>query len=182
MISLLLKQALDQAAVWHKHQFRKYPQIEVPYMSHLAGVGILLAQHHFQEEVIVAGVLHDCMEDAGISFEDLTSLFGIRVATLVQHVSEPDKSLSWEERKQQYLEYFPKKPWEAQAISLADKLDNFRSILVCAKLYGNPWGMFKRGKEAQLHRFQALAEKAKQLQPHPLIDEYLKTLAFIEQV
>ena len=110
------------------------------------------------------------MEDANISFDELSSLFGINVATLVQQVSETDKSLSWEERKKQYVEHFSKNPWEAQAISLADKLDNFRSILVCAKQYGNPWGIFKRGKEEQLHRFQTLEEKAKQFQ-RPLQDE-----------
>jgi len=72
-----------------------------------------------------------------------------RVATLVRHVSEEDKSLPWEERKKRYLEHFTKKPWEAQAITLADKIDNFASIIECADRFGNPWAMFKRGKAAQ---------------------------------
>jgi (p)ppGpp synthase/HD superfamily hydrolase len=173
---LILKHALDQAAVWHASQRRKYPGVAVPYVSHLAGVAAILSRHGFDEEVVAAGALHDCMEDAKITYADLERGFGTRVATLVQHVSEQDKSLSWEERKAAYLEHFRVKPWEAQAITLADKVDNFRSIAVCARLHGNPWTMFKRGKEQQLARFDAMLAAARSLPPHPLIDEYEQAL------
>ena len=46
-MGLLLKRALDMAAIWHKGQKRKYPQVEVPYVSHLAGVVAILARHGF---------------------------------------------------------------------------------------------------------------------------------------
>lgn len=176
-MNLLVKRALDQAAVWHREQRRKYPGADVPYMSHLAGVAVLLARHGFDDEVVAAGALHDCMEDAGVSYEELLRRFGARVADLVSHVSEPDKSLPWEERKRRYLLHFIEKPWEAQAISLADKIDNFRSIMVCAEDHGDPWAMFKRGRAAQLGRFEAMAEALRDLPPHPLIDEYHRTLA-----
>jgi hypothetical protein len=98
-------------------------------------------------------------------------------------VSEEDKSLSWEERKRAYLEHFSKKPWEAQAITLADKIDNFQSIIVCATTFGDPWKMFKRGKDQQLGRFNDLAERAKAVKPdHPLVAEYLTTLAAVSAV
>src|SRR5947209_3459794 len=113
-MGLLLKRALDQAAFWHKGQLRKYPKVEVPYMSHLAGVTAILARHGFPEEVQAAGALHDCMEDCGVTHEELLRRFGERVAALVRHVSEEDKSLAWEERKKAYLEHFKIKPWEAQ--------------------------------------------------------------------
>lgn len=173
----ILKRALDQAAVWHQWQKRKYPNAEVPYVSHCAGVAIILARHGFEEEVLAAGALHDCMEDCGISFQQLESMFGNHVASLVRHVSEEDKSLPWEERKQRYLEHFKVKPWEAQAITLADKMDNFESIQVCARHHGDPWAMFKRGRDKQLARFDALAAALNGLPPHPLIDEYHGSLA-----
>jgi (p)ppGpp synthase/HD superfamily hydrolase len=176
-MGLLLKRALDHAAVWHKDQLRKYPNASVPYMSHLAGVAAILARHGFREEVVAAGALHDCMEDCGITYAELERLFGPVVADLVRHVSEEDKTLAWEERKRAYLEHFKVKPWEAQAITLADKIDNFLSIVVCAKDHGDPWAMFKRGKEAQLARFDALAAALKALPPHPLLDEYRDALA-----
>ena len=144
----------------------------MPYVSHLAGVSIILSRHGFDDEVIAAGALHDSMEDCGILFEELERRFGRRVAELVQHVSEQDKSLSWEERKAAYLEHFSHKPWEAQAISLADKLDNFRSIEVCKLDWGEPWAQFKRGKAVQLDRFDQLLKRARALLAHPLIDEY----------
>ena len=95
-------------------------------------------------------------------------------------MSEEDKSLSWEERKRAYLEHFTKKPWEAQAITLADKIDNFQSIIVCKESWGDPWAMFKRGRDTQVGRFEDLLERTKALSPHPLIDEYAETLAAVK--
>jgi (p)ppGpp synthase/HD superfamily hydrolase len=179
----LLKSALDWAAIWHKDQVRKYPDVQVPYVSHIAGVASILSRHGFAEEVVAAGALHDVMEDCGVSFAVLKEKFGEAVATLVRHVSEEDKSLSWEERKRAYLEHFSRKPWEAQAITLADKIDNFQSIIVCAATFGDPWKMFKRGKDQQLGRFNDLAERAKAVKPdHPLVAEYLTTLAAVSAV
>lgn len=178
---LLLKRALDQAAVWHRTQRRKYPNADVPYMSHLAGVAITLARHGFDDEVVAAGALHDVMEDQGVTFDELSARFGERVATLVRMVSEQDRAAPWEERKRRYLEAFPRKPWEAQAITLADKIDNFRSIAVCAREHGDPWAMFKRGKPEQLARFEELWRMCGALPPHPLIDEFAEALAEVRQ-
>jgi (p)ppGpp synthase/HD superfamily hydrolase len=179
---LLLKRALDSAATWHRDQKRKYPNAAVPYASHVAGVAAILARHGFDEDVVSAGALHDTMEDCGVSYEELARRFGERVATLVRHVSEKDKSLPWEERKARYLEHFRTKPWEAQAITLADKIDNFASIVVCASDHGDPWPMFKRGKEAQIERFDALLAAARALRPHPLVDEYAAALDEVRKV
>jgi|GEM_PF-6281695 len=82
-MSLLLKRALDEAAVWHRDQRRKYPGADVPYVSHLMGVAIILARHGFDDDVVAAGALHDCMEDCGIELATLTEKFGARVADLV---------------------------------------------------------------------------------------------------
>jgi (p)ppGpp synthase/HD superfamily hydrolase len=141
-------------------------------MSHLAGVAVTLARHGFDDEVVAAGALHDVIEDQGVTREELAGRFGERVAVLVWHVTEHDKSQPWEERKRRYLAAFPGKPWEAQAITLADKIDNFRSIGVCARLHGDPWAMFRRGRAQQIARFEALLAAALRLPPHALIDEY----------
>ena len=175
-LGLLLKRALDWAAVLHKDQKRKYPGAEVPYVSHIAGVVAVLARHGFDEEVLAAGELHDTIEDCGVTHAQITERFGARVADLVRHASEEDKSSSWEDRKRLYIEHFPNMPWEAQALTLADKIDNFRSIVVCAKDHGDPWPMFKRGKEAQIERFDAIASALHAVPPHALVDEYIATL------
>ena len=178
----LLKLALDWAAVWHADQKRKYPNVSVPYMSHVAGVAAILSRHGFAEPVVAAGALHDVLEDCGVTHAMLVEKFGSVVADLVRHVSEEDKSLSWEDRKRLYLEHFSQKPWEAQAITLADKIDNFQSIVVCARAFGEPWAMFKRGKEAQVGRFRELLQRTTSLPAHPLIDEYVATLALLEAI
>jgi (p)ppGpp synthase/HD superfamily hydrolase len=149
-------------------------------MSHLAGVGILLARYGFDDEVIAAGALHDSIEDCGVTARDVSQLFGERVARLVTAVTETDKSASWEERKQKYLEQFSENPWEAQAITIADKIDNFQSIIVCTECHGDPWAMFKRGRESQMWRFLQLQQRIRALPPHGLItvfDETLETLS-----
>lgn len=178
----LVKLAFDWAAVWHEGQKRKYPNAQVPYVSHIAGVAAILSRHGFRDEVVAAGALHDVIEDCGVTYDELASKFGAAVADLVRHVSEEDKSLSWEERKRRYVDHFADEPWEAQAITLADKIDNFQSIVVCARVFGDPWPMFKRGKVAQLERFGALHDAAKRLAPHPLIDEYARALSEVAAV
>jgi (p)ppGpp synthase/HD superfamily hydrolase len=176
----LLKSAFDWAAIWHKDQLRKYPDAAVPYMSHVAGVAAILSRHGFSDDVVAAGALHDVIEDCGVTHAELEARFGRTVADLVRHVSEEDKSLAWEERKRLYLEHFSQKPWEAQAITLADKIDNFQSIIVCARSFGDPWKMFKRGRDVQIARLRELSERAARLESHALIDEYVRTLADVE--
>jgi (p)ppGpp synthase/HD superfamily hydrolase len=181
-MSLVLKRALDQAAIWHRDQRRKYPGADVPYLSHLAGVTIVLARHGFAEDVLVAGALHDAVEDTEATLADIERLFGRNVATLVEHCTEQDRSLPWEIRKQQYIDRFPHGPWEAQAISLADKIDNLESIVVCAREYGDPWAQFKRGRVEQIARYTALRDAALRLPAHPLVDEYVAALADVERL
>jgi len=171
-MSLLLKRALDYAAHCHRGQRRKYPNIDVPYMSHPAGVAVILTRHGFDEEIVAAGALHDTLEDTSATFDDLRARFGERVAQLVLDVSEQDRTRSWEERKARYLEHFRVKSWPAQAITLADKIDNLESIVVCQLQHGDPWAQFKRGRDAQIGRYEHLREATRQLSPHPLIVEY----------
>ena len=194
---LLVKLALDWAAVWHKDQRRKYEGADVPYMSHVAGVAAILSRHGFSPAVVAAGALHDVLEDCGVSYDALATKFGADVADLVRHVSEEDKSVAWEDRKRLYLERFTHKPWEAQAITLADKIDNLASIAVSAQAHGDdafpggsavpvdPWSMFKRGKEAQIARFRELLVLARQLpggDKRALVDEYAAVLARVEHL
>ncbi len=181
-IMILVKRALDWATYWHRAQTRKYPGAAIPYASHVAGVAAILSRHGFSDEVVAAGALHDVIEDCGVTFAELVERFGEPVATLVRHVSEADKSASWEERKARYLDHFSEKPWPAQAITLADKTDNFQSIAVCAFEHGDPWPMFKRGKIDQLKRFDDLLRRAQLLPSHPLIAEYEAALDEIRKI
>jgi (p)ppGpp synthase/HD superfamily hydrolase len=179
---LLVKRALDDAAVWHQSQQRKYPHVAVPYISHSAGVVFILGRHQFDDEVVAAGALHDVIEDCGVTYEKLEGIFGMRVAELVRAVSEEDKTLSWEVRKADYLDRIAQSSWDAQAIAVADKIDNFLSIAVCARDHGNPWTMFRRGRAAQLAHFSAFMRIAESVRPHALIDELRDAFGEVETI
>jgi (p)ppGpp synthase/HD superfamily hydrolase len=181
-MNVLVKRALDQAAVWHRDQKRKYPDVDVPYVSHAAGVALVLGRHGFEDDVIAAGALHDVLEDCGVTQPELAHLFGARVAELVNAVTEQDKSLPWEDRKRLYVERFATIPWEAQAIGLADKIDNLASIAVGARDTSNPWSMFKRGKDAQIAYFDSIARIASALPRHPIVGEFEDALAAVREL
>lgn len=70
-----------------------------PYVVHPIRVAEILDRFGYGEDVVVAGMLHDVVEDAGVTYAELTSTFGKRVSTLVEKASEPDKSLPWRTRK-----------------------------------------------------------------------------------
>ncbi len=135
-------------------------------------MAVLLARHGFDDEVVAAGALHDAMEDQGVTFDELSQRFGDRVATLVRHVTEQDRAPPWEDRKRLYpLEAFPKKPWDAQAITLADKIDNFQSIIARAREHGD-LVVDVQARSTSRSRGSKRRAMCRGLPPHPLLDEY----------
>jgi GTP diphosphokinase / guanosine-3',5'-bis(diphosphate) 3'-diphosphatase len=78
--------------------------------------------------LVIAALLHDTIEDAGVTREELVQRFGSDVADLVAEVTD-DKSLPKTERKRLQIQNAPKKSVRAQIIKLADKIANMRSIL-----------------------------------------------------
>ena len=108
----------------HKGQYRKNSKI--PYVNHVLAVGDILENAGYPESVVVAGILHDTLEDTDTTFDTLVSEFGIEVAWVVSGVSE-DKSLgSWKERKEYYLAHLTSEntPYASLIVSAADKLHN----------------------------------------------------------
>jgi len=116
------------AAERHAAQRRKGPSAE-PYVNHLLEVAELLARtaDHLDTNLIVAALLHDTIEDTGVTREEIAALFGDDVAALVAEVTD-DKSLPKETRKALQIENAAKKSPRAQALSAADKTANVRSI------------------------------------------------------
>ena len=137
-----LLQALEFASIAHKGQFRKFP-VNVPYISHLAAVAGILSRANFREEVVIAGLLHDVIEDTNFSAEDISEPFGEEVLKLVIAVTE-NKSLPWAERKERYLKQIEEAPEEAKAISAADLFANRMSNLLGLRRGENPWIRFSK--------------------------------------
>lgn len=126
---LLFARALDFAARKHVHQRRK-GELAEPYVNHLSDVARLLAEATGGNDVtlVVAGLLHDTLEDTETTFAELTKEFGAEVAELVAEVTD-DKSLPKAERKRLQIETAPHKSARARMIKLADKTSNLHSLI-----------------------------------------------------
>lgn len=120
--------ALDFAARKHVSHRRKGLAAE-PYINHLAEVALLLAEatDGKDTELVMAGLLHDCIEDQGVGFEELAELFGADVAGLVGEVTD-DKSLEKAERKRLQVEHAPHQSERARILRIADKISNLHSM------------------------------------------------------
>ena len=103
------------------------------------------------EERIVA-MLHDVIEDAGVTYEELEAEFGTRVADLVQAESE-DKSKTWKERKQATIDRLMTAGLDVKMICLGDKLSNLRSTAAEYLLKGEGVWLKFREKDKKEHEW-----------------------------
>ncbi|SHG79335.1 HD domain-containing protein [Bradyrhizobium erythrophlei] len=139
LVSVL--RAADAAARWHVQQRRKGSAQE-PYINHLIEVASLVAQatEGSDPSIIAAALLHDAIEDQGVSADTIASEFGQRVADIVMEVTD-DKSLPKAERKRKQVERAPHKSREAKLIKLADKISN---VLAVATSPAPDWSVERR--------------------------------------
>lgn len=121
--------AVHFAAEHHKGQKRKGEAGE-PYINHLIEVAELIATSSdaLDANLIMAGFLHDTIEDTNVSRQELEQRFGKDVAALVVEVTD-DKSLPKEQRKALQVQNAHKKSPRAQTLKLADKISNLRALL-----------------------------------------------------
>jgi (p)ppGpp synthase/HD superfamily hydrolase len=164
--------ALEQAAIWHDGQIRKHPELKIPYIAHPAGVGLILERAGCDEETVAAGILHDVIEDCGVTAEEITALFGSRVALLVKAVSEPPKSVPWRERKAAYVAQLRAAPVEAISIATADHLYNMHSLLTSLRASSDTWNMFHADREEKIRVERQVHEIARTRWVHPLVDAF----------
>jgi (p)ppGpp synthase/HD superfamily hydrolase len=140
---------------------------------------VLIEMGESDPELLSAALLHDTVEDTGATLAELRALFGERVAAIVEGCSEPDKSDTWEHRKQHTVDYLKTAPPEVQLVSAADKLHNLRSLALDEARHGAAlWRHFKRGRAETGWYYRAVAASLSdgELREHPLIRE-LQSLA-----
>lgn len=166
----LTDKALQMAAVAHEGQYRK--NTKIPYIAHPAAVGLILQKAGYKEELVAAGILHDTVEDTEITLEDIKREFGNKIAEIVAGCSEPDKTLSWEERKEHTIEYLKTAPEDIRVVACADKLHNVRSICQDVERDGEQiWSRFKRGREQQAWYYRNVVESLSAEKTFPLLEE-----------
>jgi (p)ppGpp synthase/HD superfamily hydrolase len=123
--------ALGYAECKHHNQVRKGG--DIPYIGHLLTVAGLVINDGGSEDQAIAALLHDAVEDAGgpATLEEIRANFGGDVARIVEECSDTDKEPKppWRQRKQDYIDHLAEVRQDTLLVSVADKLDNARSML-----------------------------------------------------
>ena len=121
--------AIDFAAYKHRYQKRKGLR-PVPYINHPIAVTKFVLDHikNPSLEMLEASILHDTLEDTKTTYEELNSIFGSKVASIVKELTD-DMSLSYEKRKKLQIEHAGSLTYEAGCIKIADKYCNTYDIL-----------------------------------------------------
>ncbi|MCM2358510.1 MAG: HD domain-containing protein [Geobacteraceae bacterium] len=124
-----LLRAIAFAAEKHKDQRRKDVKAS-PYINHLIAVATVLAEEGkvTDEELLLAAILHDAVEDTETSFAEIEEHFGKTVAGIVREVTD-DKTLKSEVRKRLQVEHAPHASSRAKQLKIADKICNVRDII-----------------------------------------------------
>ncbi|MDT5049638.1 MAG: hypothetical protein QOG75_5536, partial [Mycobacterium sp.] len=106
---------------------------DIPYVGHLLSVASLVINDNGSETQAIAALLHDTVEDQGgaPTFEEIKAQFGDEVARIVAECSDTDKTPKppWQERKLAYINHLAEVGEDTLLVSVADKLDNARSML-----------------------------------------------------
>lgn len=142
----------------HMGQVRK-SEPDKPKIMHTISVGNLLQYYGYDDNVVAAGYLHDVDEDTEYTIRDIESLFGSDVAALVMGASEPDKSLSWEERKSHTIKEVKNLSFRNKLVVCADKINNLEDLLITFLKNGKKdFSAFKRGEEQQKWYYESVYE------------------------
>lgn len=181
ILSEKVQSALNDTLVYHKHQKRK--GTEIPYAAHPISLAMLLIENKLNEDLVVAALLHDTIEDTSMSPEYLRTVYGDKVYELVMAVTEMDQTEPWEIRKQHTIDKFPKLNNKAKWLVLVDKLHNLYSMVNQYKeIKDELWQYFSRGYEKQRWYYQSLLDlflKEKSFENHELLTEYQRNFMIL---
>ena len=166
--------ALTFAIRVHGDQCRKGGT--VTYVAHLLGVASLVLEAGGDEELAIAALLHDTIEDTGTTAEEIAAAFGPRVAGVVEGCTDTDvhPKPPWRARKERYIGRLrsPDTSTDVLVVSRADKLHNARSMLQDYREIGDAlWSRFSVGPEEQFWYYETLSDTFTERIPGSMTDE-----------
>ena len=138
-----LERAYEVARAAHAGQTRKGDG--TPYIGHPVRAARLCRDHGGSDSVVAAALLHDVIEDAGVSADQIECRFGAEVRALVVALTEDKTILGYEQRKTTHRRQVEAAGVQAATIYMADKLANLRDM---RELYA-------RSGESSADRFKA---------------------------
>ena len=131
------------------HRGQKRKGTDIDYITHPMEVYQILSSMQAGQELLIAGLLHDTVEDTDVDIDDIQLAFGDRVSTLVANHTE-NKRLSWRERKQRTIDTVKVADRDTRLLIMADKVSNLRSMLSDYSRVGEQlWERFNASKEEQ---------------------------------
>lgn len=177
------EEALVYATRLHATQLRKASG--VPYIAHLLSVAALVLEQGGDEDMAIAALLHDAVEDRGgePTREEIRRRFGERVTAIVDGCTEiySQPKPPWKERKLHYLEQLRAGSQEALLVSLADKLHNARSLVADGQSQEKDiWKIFN--KEETLWFYRELLEIYRKLSPGWMVAELEGIVGKLEKI
>ncbi|MFC1609352.1 HD domain-containing protein [Myxococcota bacterium] len=171
--------ALTFAAQKHAGQRRKGSS--TPYVVHPMHVAWLLQAYGHDEDTVIAGILHDVLEDTSCTRGELEGRFGKTVTDTVWEVTEPDKSLSWEERKRNAVARMHHMSPSGRAVTCADKAHNLHTIAdALERGERHVFERLKRGPAQQLEYHRHALEALSVGCDHPILGELGGALERVE--
>jgi (p)ppGpp synthase/HD superfamily hydrolase len=176
--------ALLFASKMHAHQSRK--GTGVPYIAHLLGVGSLVLEAGGDEDLAIAALLHDVVEDCGgaPALAQVRRHFGGRVARIVDGCTDSydEPKPPWRERKEQFLQKLRAADHDIRLVAVADKLYNARSIVSDYREIGESiWQRFSGGREGTLWYYRALLDELRRA-PNRLTEELERVVTDLEEL
>lgn len=131
------ERAIAAAVSAHEGQTRKGDR-ETPYIVHPVTVALILSRYTDDEDTIIAGLLHDVLEDTDFGEAAIEREFGPKVLAMVRDVTEPNlPGLSWDTRKARYLRHLERAPRGSLLVASADKIANLISMIAAHSAEGD---------------------------------------------
>lgn len=195
--TLFLSDRFTQAVDYARHlHIERRKGTEIPYMAHLLGVASLVmgeaghAPVPVTEDMILAAILHDTVEDHGgsVRLDDVRHNFGANVARIVEGLSDSlsedsNHKEDWTMRKKHYVHRLAEEPDDVHLISAADKLHNARAILEDFRVIGDEiWKRFRRGRDQQLWYFEELLRVFRGRPASRIVDELERVVAELKKI
>jgi (p)ppGpp synthase/HD superfamily hydrolase len=148
--SARIERALILALSAHHAQRRK--ATDIPYAYHVVAVAGILARAGFDEDIQIAGLLHDLLEDTPVTAEEVWSQFGPEILGVVRGCSEvkfdaDGRARPWLDRKREHLAGLGSAPLAVCAVTLADKLHNLFTIHLDLEAGIEVWARFNASRE-----------------------------------
>jgi (p)ppGpp synthase/HD superfamily hydrolase len=176
-------EALGYAARLHARQIRK--RTTRPYIGHLLSVTSIVIEYGGDEEMTIAALLHDAVEDQGglPRLREIQKKFGARVAHIVDGCTDSytEPKPPWRERKLAYIKRVAAESADVRLVSAADKLSNARETLHELRVHGHSvFEKFEGKKEGTLWYYRALVDVFRKAGPNPLIDELDRVVTELE--